>query len=255
MRRLSRIITRFRGNPKALATSLVFVVVTGAAIALMIYKPTGFDITSGALMGAGVSTLVASLIEFLQDPDDRKIPYQFVEAAKREVHLIGYYRENQEVHIDFVELKDQKQGIKISLNSKLIPIRDEESFLDYPRISPPSMFKQIRTVYKVGGEIVSPGTQRSLTGPADESLEVEYEILDNSKVELSDEHVWLSPVLAYDVYFKIPSHFFGEVYERISDKYLSIRRSGRQGSGQIHCSQPHSAFSRQGFTWKILKGT
>lgn len=250
---LRRFITRLRGNPKALAAFLVFFGVMFGTLAVMYMRPSGFDVIAGALLGVGASMAATSIVSFLEAPDDRNIPYQFIEAAKREVHLIRYYREDQEVHIDFVETESKQQRIRLGFYSRLVPILPDEIALDYPKILPPAGLRQMSTTYKVGGEIVSPDSQKILQGPADESIEVQYEVIDKEKIEYSDDHVWLSPVLKYDIYFSTPPNFNCAALERISDKYFQISPRGRRGAGQIHCSQTHSAFSRQGFRWKILR--
>lgn len=245
-------LSRFRGDPKALATALVILCVLCAAIGLSLNPK--FDLVSSALMGAAVSTAVGSLIGFLQSPGDRKIPYQFIEGAKREVYLIRYYREDQAVHIDFIETEGSEPRIKIRFYSRLMPT-DGQTTLEYPKINPPPGFTKVSTTYSVGGEVVSEDTQKTIHGPAEETLEVEYKVKDKGSHEFWDEHVWLSPVLKYDIYFKIPPNLICEAHERISDKYIKISQGGRQQSGEVHCFQPFSAFSRQGFRWKLKRLT
>lgn len=247
---LRRTVSRIRGNPKALASPLILFAVVCATAALYYFKPPAYDLVSSALLGAAVSSAVTFLIWFLENPDSDKIPSQFVRGAKRELERVGYYRRDLEIRIVF---KEPDGRIKMSFDSRLIPFRDGETLLHYPKIDPPSGLERVSVRYVVGGELVSSGIPKYIQGPANELIEVEYKISDASSFEYSDVHVWLSPVENYDLYFTTPPHFMCEAQERIGAEYNDISLCGRQKPGEAHYRQPSSAFSRQGFRWKLSR--
>ena len=230
------------------------------ATGLNFLKP-GWEIVSSAFMGAAVSTAVASLIEFLQAPDNRKIPYQFVEAAISEVYLIGYYREYQDVHIDFIRTNSvggHEERIAIRFESNLIPAKKDEDWTlskeRMPRLKvdpPPGLELLGAPSYRINGQPVS-STSPILHGSAQESFEVNYRVSENSP-EYSDIHEWLAPILGYELYFNIPRGFACEAYEIIGTADgFPIAQSRRFSRSKRYCVQK-SAFSRQGFRWKIVR--
>jgi hypothetical protein len=237
-----------RGNAKALSA----VIVVGACIfiTVLLVKPD-LNLLAGALIGAAVSIVAASLIEFLEAPWRHKIPDQFIRGAQREVDTIGYYRENQEVHIEFIDFASEKK-IKMIFNSRLVPIRDHDLRINYPKIKAPPGLTKLDTTYMIAGEVVPPDSQPHLKGPEEECLSVEYKV-EHERSEYGDEHIWLSPVLRYDVYFKIPNEFECNVFEQIGEDNIPVKRSRRLGLVEKHYPQPYPAFSRQGFKWKIVR--
>jgi hypothetical protein len=248
-RMMTRTLSRIRGNPKALASPLIFFVVLCATIALNYFKPPAYDLMSGALLGAVVSSGVTFLIWFLENPDDSNIPSQFVRGAKRELERVGYYRRDLEIRITLRE----PERINISFDGRLIPVRKGATLLHYPKIDPPPGLEKVSAKYTVGGEVVSNGTPKYIEGPANELIEIEYKILDRSSSEYSDVHVWLSPVENYEVYFTTPHGFTCQAQERIGAENNDISLFGRQRPGQAHYRQTSSAFSRQGFMWKLSR--
>jgi hypothetical protein len=238
----------FRGNVNVQSGTIVVLICV--VITLRLVEPDK-NLLAGALIGAAVSIVAAALIEFLKAPGGRKIPDQFITGAQREVDMIGYYRENQEVHIELVDSESDKE-IKMIFNSKVVPIRDGDLRLQYPKIKAPTGWVQTKIQYKLGTEIMSEDSQPHLTGAEEECLIVEYKIQPEPS-EYSDEHIWSSPVLRYDVYFKVPSKFECRVFERVGDDNVPVKPSMRLGWTEKRFPQPHPVFSRQGFRWRIAK--
>jgi hypothetical protein len=206
-------------------------------------------------MAAAVSTFTTSLIGFFLS-DRRKIPDQFVEAAKNEVDTLGYYRDKQEVHIEFRE-QDDLDVITISFTSRLIPVKDR-IFVEYPKIDPPEEFRKSAAFgqsveYRINHNAVSEVEHTTVDCPTDDSLIVHYTMSKNNKY--SDNHIWISPVLYYDVYFKVPQGFDCHLHEWMGDRPLGLTRVGGLNSGHVHFFHRHAAFTRQGFTWTISRRT
>jgi hypothetical protein len=245
---LRRISTAIRGNVKVLSGAIVVGICV--AVTLFLVKPD-LNLLAGALIGAAVSIVAAALIEFLQAPGGRRIPDQFIAGAQREVDMVGYYRDSQEVHIELIASGTEKK-IRMIFNSRLVPIPGNDVRPVYPKIKAPPGYTSTDPIYKIGGDVISPDSQPHITSPSEECLIVEYKVPDQLS-EYSDAHIWKSPVLRYDVYFMVPKDFECSVFEQIGEDNVPVKHSRRLGLAEKHFPQPFPTFSRQGFTWRIKK--
>jgi hypothetical protein len=216
-------------------------------------RGAAMELAASAFMAASATTLSAFVISFFLF-DGRRIPDQFTNAAKNELDTVRYYRDSQEVLITFEERQDDNV-ITIAFSSRLVPTKDK-FFVEYPEIKPPTSFPQLSAPtnnYFINRQRVEKFGHTVLDSPSTDSLQVSYTIGKDGTDEYSDGHVWISPVLYYDVYFRLPQGFECHLYELMGSKPRRLERSSGFGPQYVHYPHRDAAFSGQGFEWRISK--
>jgi hypothetical protein len=239
-----------RGNPKALAALSVAAVCL--AIAFAFGSPSINTLTS-VMVGAAVSSAVAYVVAFLQEPGDRQVPAHLIRAVQREVDLAGYYREYQEFAISLAE----NDSVEFSFFSRLVPIDGRAPTIKYPKVIAPHGLEPIREEYRLGGVELPPASDMPIKVATNQEFAVKYRIKNKEQVTYFDTHTWACPILRYDVYVTLPKEFGCTVRELVGDAELTVgpqsRLHFRKTVGEVHFAQENSAFSRQGFQWKIFR--
>ena len=241
---------KLRGNPLALSVILVSIILLILAVVLL--KWEGPEILVGALVGASVSSFTGLLIGFLSNPPEKRIPINFISTAEDDLK-IGYYRSNS---IIYIILKEEERKLDFIVQSDIIPLGrgvTMKAKLGLEKHNNMEVSGSPEYLINAEKKPINSSVDIPLSGNATEYLKITYDITDDFKSPLEDDHIWSSPLDQYEVVADIPDGFTLELISLKGDTPRGLLQVISHKPGISRYIQSSGVFSRQGFRWLISK--
>jgi len=251
---MAEIIRRVRGNPKALARLVAFILCLCLAAVTGSIAGVQWSAAVGAFLGAAVSLAVNWIVLTLEEvPDDT--PSALLKAAHDDIELAGYYRRKQIITLRVAHDGELGDTIVLHFSSRLDLVRSPVP-IEHQIIRAPKGTTYIASSYTVGGKRVAPGGRIEIKEPTSDELLVKYRIEPNAEFPIEDAHYWASPVLDYVVRVGHSEKFSFEVGTiRPAGEMLPLNPVESGSPDFLEFEGRGPAFSTQGLRLKLARNT